>query len=126
MRVVAAAIVHDARVLAGRRVRPTVGWEFPGGKVERAETPEHAVERECREELGVAVRALAPLATAADKHIELSLWHVTLLRGAPRAQHDHDELRWLDADELGDLDWLPIDRELLAVVRPLLRSCRLC
>lgn len=120
MPVVAAAIVLDGRVLAARRVRPAGGWEFPGGKVEPDESPAAAIERECREELGVSVRALSQLATADDGCIELILWHVLLLAGTPAALQDHDELRWLTSAELADVDWLPIDRELLGAVGALL------
>jgi 8-oxo-dGTP diphosphatase len=119
MDVVAAALVRNRRVLAARRVRP-VGWEFPGGKVEDGEAPGAALERECREELGVAVRALAPIATARDSRIVLHLWQVELLDGTPTALLDHDRLCWLTADELDGLDWLPIDRELLPAVARLL------
>ena len=56
--IVAAAIVHDGRVLACERAAPpeVAGrWEFPGGKVEPGETDAQALARECAEELGVRV-----------------------------------------------------------------------
>jgi 8-oxo-dGTP diphosphatase len=120
MDVVAAALVHEGRVLAARRVRPP-GWEFPGGKIEPGESPQQALERECREELGVDVRCLVHLATATDARLALQLWHAVLVRGEPRALQDHHELRWVALDGLDALDWLPIDRELLAAVVDVLR-----
>jgi 8-oxo-dGTP diphosphatase len=119
VRVVGAALVVDGRVLAARRVQPAGGWEFPGGKVEPGESDEDAIERECLEELAVEVRALAQLASARDDRIELVLWQVALVSGVPVALHDHDELRWLAADELDSVGWLPVDRALLDDVRPL-------
>jgi 8-oxo-dGTP diphosphatase len=107
-------------VLAARRVQPAGAWEFPGGKVEPGESDEHAIERECREELAVEVQAVARLASARDDRIDLVLWQVALVSGDPVALHDHDELRWLAADELDSVAWLPVDRALLAAVRPLL------
>jgi 8-oxo-dGTP diphosphatase len=118
--VVAAAIVRDARVLAARRVRPVVGWEFPGGKVEPGETVAAAIERECREELGVGVHAVRQLATTSADTFELLLWQVSLATGEPTALEAHDELRWVGVDELEGLDWLPADRDLLDIVRGLL------
>ena len=122
--VVGAVLVQDAHVLAARRSRAPRRWEFPGGKVEPGETPDQAIERECREELGIDVRALARIATARDDRVELSLWHAALVSGMPAALHDHDALRWLAADELDGLDWLPIDRTMLDAVRALLSSSR--
>jgi 8-oxo-dGTP diphosphatase len=122
--VVGAVLVQDAHVLAARRSRAPRCWEFPGGKVEAGETPQLALERECREELGVDVRALARIATARDDRVELALWHAVLVSGTPAALHDHDALRWLSAAELDEPDWLPIDRSMLDAVRALLSPSR--
>jgi 8-oxo-dGTP diphosphatase len=121
--VVAAAIVRDGRVLAARRSRPDSlvgGWEFPGGKVEPGESEADAVARECREELGVRIAVHDRVAGAADGAIALVLFAASVLDGEPTAGTDHDELRWLAADELGGLGWLPIDRRLLPAVAGLL------
>ena len=119
--VVGAAIVHDGRVLAARRSAPPAfagGWEFPGGKVEPGETPAGALARECREELGVAVRVGDLLGTADIRPgFELHVYAATLLGGEPQPLQDHDELRWLAATELDEVPWLPADRPLLAAVR---------
>ncbi len=117
MDVVAAALVHDGRVLAARRVTP-LGWEFPGGKVEPGESPQQALVRECREELAIEIECGDRLAVAGDAKITLQLWQAELISGSVTASTDHDSLRWVGRGELDDLDWLPLDRELLdAVVR---------
>lgn len=119
--VVAAAVIRDGRVLAARRVRPAGGWEFPGGKIEPGESAAAAIERECFEELGLRVRAVRHVATACDDRIELHLWQVLPLAGTPSALQDHDELRWLSPDQLAEVAWLPIDRELLGAALALLK-----
>ena len=120
--VVAAAIISDRRVLAARRSGPSElagGWEFPGGKVEEGESPEHALVRECAEELGVTIRVGEHLGTASDR-IELHLYAAEIAGGIPLPLEDHDLLRWLRAGDLDSVDWLPVDLALLDVVRPLL------
>jgi 8-oxo-dGTP diphosphatase len=107
-------------VLAARRTKPPRGWEFPGGKVEPGESDGVALERELLEELGVGVRALRLLGRVTDEHIELCLWQVELRSGLVFAGPDHDQLRWLELDELDTMDWLALDRELLRFVRPVL------
>ncbi len=119
MRVVAAAIVRHGQVLAARRSRPAElagGWEFPGGKVEDGESDVDALTREIGEELGVKVRVRRLLGEASEGDVHLVLHVATLRRGEPRAGADHDELRWLDAATLGEVDWLPVDRVLLPSV----------
>jgi 8-oxo-dGTP diphosphatase len=120
VRVVAAAIVRDGRVLAARRCGPAAlagGWEFPGGKVEDGESDVDALSREINEELGVDVRVRRRLGEATEGDVHLVLHLATLRRrGDPQAGADHDELRWLDAETLGAVDWLPVDRVLLPSV----------
>jgi 8-oxo-dGTP diphosphatase len=113
--------MRGGRVLAARRSAPAAlagGWEFPGGKVEPGESPAAALARECREELGVRV-AVGELLGTADvaPGIVLHVHVAGLIAGEPQPLEDHDELRWLAADELEDVAWLPADRPLLAAVR---------
>jgi 8-oxo-dGTP diphosphatase len=65
--VVAAVLLRgDGRFLLGQRPAGKVYagyWEFPGGKVERGETPPAALERELREELGIEVTRACPWLT---------------------------------------------------------------
>ena len=127
--VVAAALVDaDGRVLLARRPagKAMAGlWEFPGGKVAAAETPERALIRELREELGIDVEqsCLAPLAFAShgydDFHLLMPLyvcrvWHGTV---APR---EGQELRWVRPARLRDFPMPPADAPLIPVLRDLL------
>ena len=123
---VGAAVLRDGRVLASRRTEPPrlAGlWEFPGGKVEPGEDDVAALVRELREELRVDVEVGARLggdlpigATAV-----LRVYLCRLLSGEP-ALVDHDEHRWLGADELLDVPWIPVDLPLVEQLRGLLRT----
>ncbi len=125
--VVGAAIVAHGCCLAARR-SAAVGlagrWEFPGGKVEPGESPEAALRREIREELGVEIEVVAPLGTGASREggraIALAVYLCRLTAGTPRPR-EHDALRWLGPDELGDLDWAPADTPLLPPLAAILR-----
>lgn len=121
MIVVAAAIVDDGpppRVLAAQRDYPAAlagQWELPGGKVEPGENDVAALIRECREELGVTIAVLNRVGadlTAVDASMTLRVWWARIVSGEPHA-HQHRAVRWLGADELGDVDWLAADRPLV-------------
>ncbi|MET8624413.1 NUDIX domain-containing protein [Kitasatospora sp. NPDC004669] len=123
--VVGGALIHRGRVLAARRSAPAAvagRWEFPGGKAEAGETEAQALERELLEELGVRARALRrlPGAWSVRPGLELRFWAAELLDGEPRPLEDHDELRWLGPAELGSVDWIEHDREVLPHVAELL------
>ncbi len=119
--VVGAAILDAGRVLAARRTTPPEAagrWEFPGGKVEPGETPEEALVREVTEELGctIAVDGWLGGQTAIGEKYVLTVAIARLVEGDPIPQ-EHDQVRWLAADELGDVDWLDPDLPFLPELR---------
>ncbi|WAZ23909.1 (deoxy)nucleoside triphosphate pyrophosphohydrolase [Streptomyces cinnabarinus] len=114
--VVGAALLDDGRLLAARRSAPPElagRWELPGGKVEPGETPEAALVRELREELGVETETSdrVPGEWPLRAPYVLQVWTARLLPGspAPKQLQDHDELRWLTPTELWDVEWLDQD-----------------
>ena len=121
--VVGAALlrVDPARVLASRRTGPPrlAGyWEFPGGKVEDGESDEQALLRELREELGCEAEIGERLGPdlLIGRTAVLRVYVARLTAGEPQLL-DHDEHRWLTADELDDVPWIPVDAPLLAPLR---------
>ncbi|WP_211259868.1 (deoxy)nucleoside triphosphate pyrophosphohydrolase [Streptomyces violens] len=117
--VVGGAVLDRGRLLAARRSAPPElagRWELPGGKVEDGETPEQALVRELREELGVAVEPLAriPGEWPLKPGLVLQVWTVRLVSGTPRPLQDHDALRWLPPGDEGTVDWLDQDRPAVA------------
>jgi 8-oxo-dGTP diphosphatase len=124
--IVAAVIVTDGRVLACERSAPpeVAGrWEFPGGKVEPGETDAQALARECAEELGVRVEVgerVGPDVPLARGRAVLRVFAVTLLGGDVPQALEHSSMRWLGADELDSVPWLPADRPIVEELPALL------
>lgn len=130
--VVGAVIVddlsHPTRVLAARRSSGSpeaIGrWEFPGGKVEPGESPAEALRRELTEELAIEPEIGAELGDGAGWPIGvrfvLRLFAAQVMAGLPAPGPDHDDVRWLGADELDTVEWLTSDRDALPLVRDLL------
>ncbi|MDQ0992848.1 (deoxy)nucleoside triphosphate pyrophosphohydrolase [Streptomyces sp. V3I7] len=114
--VVGAALLDDGRLLAARRSAPPElagRWELPGGKVEPGETPEDALVRELREELGVDAEVVerVPGEWPLKSPYVLHVWTARLRPGsaAPEPLQDHDALRRLTPAEIWDVDWLDQD-----------------
>jgi 8-oxo-dGTP diphosphatase len=117
--VTAAIWVENGRVLIARR-RPGVSqaglWEFPGGKVRPAETPEQCLRREIQEELGVriAVEDFFGESTHAYEAgtIRLLAYRVSAESGEI-ALNDHAELAWVAMADLGGYRFCPADVPLV-------------
>jgi len=128
MIVVAVALIDaDGRLLVQQRPvgKAMAGlWEFPGGKVEPEETPEAALVRELREELGISVEqaCLAPACFASealgDRHMILLLYICRKWQGVPRALHATG-FRWVRPLDLHGLKMPPADRPLIGLLEAL-------
>ena len=128
--IVGAAIIESGRVLACARSEPPEfagRWEFPGGKVEIGESESEALRRECAEELNVKV----DVGDRVGEDIQLGhgwavlrIYTARLHEGERPEPLEHLELRWLTADELDSVDWLPADAPIVAALPPFLASDR--
>ena len=127
--VVAAALVDaDGRVLLAQRPpgKAMAGlWEFPGGKLHVGESPEQALVRELREELGIETRdsCLAPFAFAShvydDFQLLMPLYICRIWQGTPQPR-EGQSLAWVRAVRLADYPMPPADLPLVALLRDLL------
>jgi len=120
--VVACALIDtDNRVLVTSRPesKSMAGmWEFPGGKIENGEMPEQALKRELEEELGIRtfVSCLAPLNFAShayeDFHLLMPLYICRKWEGILHPK-EQQQMKWVRAGDLYDLDMPPADRPLI-------------
>lgn len=123
--VVAAVIMKEGRVFATQRGYGEFkdGWEFPGGKVEAGESPEEALRREIREELEVDVNVGDLIDTIEYDypafHLSMKCYACTIAGGSPHLL-EHEAARWLSADQLDSVAWLPADITLIPKIAGLL------
>ena len=118
----------DGRVLLQQRApgREMAGlWEFPGGKVESGERPEHALVRELQEELGILVtpEALSPACFASaplgNRNLVLLLYLCRAWTGTPRPL-DASGLQWVHTADMPALPMPPADRPLIGLLERLI------
>jgi 8-oxo-dGTP diphosphatase len=119
--VVAAVIEREGRVLIGQRKRTghhALKWEFPGGKVEPAETPESALVRELAEELAIRARLDSEIMRYEYQYpgrsrILLIFYRVLDFEGEPQ-NLDFEQLQWIPPARLREYDFLEGDAEFIA------------
>lgn len=108
--VVAAAIIRNHRVLIAQRNHPPEWagrWEFPGGKLERGETPQAGLVREIAEELGAEIEVGAELGRhELSDGARLLLFEARLKPGSPEPRAlEHRAVEWADPPGIYDREW---------------------
>ena len=130
--VVAAVIRKDNKILATQRGYGDFkgGWEFPGGKPEEGETKEQALIREIKEELNADIKVEDYICTVEydypNFHLTMHTYFCSLLSdNLELLYHDeekleHEDMKWLNKDNLDTVEWLGADIEIVNKLKELL------
>ncbi|MFA9231352.1 MAG: hypothetical protein RIR95_946 [Pseudomonadota bacterium] len=120
-----ALIDAEGRVLLAQRPegKSLAGlWEFPGGKVEPGESPEAALIRELKEELGIDTwkSCLAPLTFASHSypefHLLMPLFACRRWEGIAHGR-EGQALAWVTPQNLRNYPMPPADLPLIPILR---------
>lgn len=111
-----AVIMRDDKIFCAQRsekMRHPLQWEFPGGKLEKNESPRACIVREIKEELLVQIEVLQPLTPNVfdygnDYKVLLFPFICRLTSGEP-VLTEHKQYQWLRPDQLADLNWVEGD-----------------
>ncbi len=92
------------------------GWEFPGGKIEKGETPQEALKREIMEELDTKIKVGELIDTIEYDyptfHLSMDCFWSEIISG-DLVLKEHDAAKWLKKEELNSVEWLPADISLI-------------
>lgn len=123
--VVAAVIMDAGKVFATQRGYGEFkdGWEFPGGKMEKGESPQQALLREIKEELDTEINIGELLDTIEydypDFHLTMHCYLCTVKAGE-LVLKEHEAAKWLNRELLDSVEWLPADESLIEKLRNIL------
>ena len=94
-------------------------WEFVGGKVEKGETKEQALIRECKEELNTVVDVgnifMEVVHEYPDITVHLTLFNATIAEGTPQ-KLEHNDIKWITPAEIPNYNFCPADEEILLML----------
>ncbi|RKX74152.1 MAG: 8-oxo-dGTP diphosphatase MutT [Spirochaetes bacterium] len=117
--VVAGVLKKDGHVFLARRKRGTSFermWEFPGGKVENGESPEDALIREFREELGIDIKVKRFICRSfySNENVTITLlaYEVNRVSGSITLC-EHEDARWVSLPEANRFELIPPDIEVV-------------
>lgn len=125
---VGAIFIADGKILAAQRGdgRNLAGyWEFPGGKIELGESGAQALAREVREELCVEIKVDDFVTRSVYEYefgiVTLDTYFCTITDGQIQLT-EHQEIRWLNVNELFSVKWAPADIPIIEELVKLLRD----
>lgn len=117
--VVAALIWKDNKFLICQRPANKARglmWEFVGGKVEKGESKEEALIRECREELDIQISVGEKFTEVTHEYpditVHLTLFNATVEKGEPQLI-EHNAINWITPAEIPQYDFCPADEVIL-------------
>ena len=94
-------------------------WEFVGGKVEKGETKEEALIRECREELNITIGVKYVFMDVVHEYpdilVHLTLFNAVIEEGIPE-KLEHNDIKWITPAEIPLYDFCPADKDILAKI----------
>lgn len=113
--VVGAVIFEKGKILCaqrGKNMSLPLLWEFPGGKIEKGESPDEALQREIREEMLCEITVGEQVEHTVYEYdfgiVHLTTFECNLIEGKP-VLTEHEDIKWLAPNELSLLDWAPAD-----------------
>lgn len=128
IQVVAALVWQNGKFLICQRAETKMRglqWEFVGGKVERGETFQQALIRECEEEIGVKVRPGQVFAETDyaynDMVIHLTLFDAEIADGVPRLK-EHADMKWIGPEEIPQYRFSDADSLFLSKISKTVRN----
>lgn len=91
-------------------------WEFVGGKVEKGETKEQALIRECKEELNITIKPkdifMEVVHEYPDITVHLTLFNAEIVAGIPQ-KSEHNDIKWITVAEIPDFTFCPAAENVL-------------
>lgn len=122
VQVAAALIKKDGKFLICQRpAYKTRGllWEFVGGKLEKGESKEQALIRECKEELDITVKPKGVFMELVheypDMTVELTVFNANIESGEITLL-EHNDAKWITPDEIVQYDFCPADKDILDAI----------
>ena len=120
---VAAALIRKGKkfLICQRPAYKTRGllWEFVGGKLEKDESKEQALVRECKEELDITVKPegvfMELVHEYPDMTVELTVFNASIESGEITLL-EHNDAKWITPDEIAQYDFCPADKDILAAI----------
>lgn len=120
---VAAALIKKGGkfLICQRPAHKTRGllWEFVGGKLEKGESKEQALVRECKEELDITVKPESVFMELVheypDMTVELTVFDASIESGEITLL-EHNDAKWITPDEIAQYDFCPADKDILAAI----------